>query len=326
MARHPLVLIVDYDPKNLKALTDLFCAHGYSVESVSDGMAAITAFKKNHPDIVLLEAMIPKKHGFEVCQEIKKLPEGKSTPVIIMTAVYKGRKYRSQAMHVHGCDEYVEKPCPPETILEIVTRFVPAPARALQGAGSSRSQRSFESSPGPDGERLGEVIPFPMGRSGRATVEYDDETEREIMSRLDEILPDTPLFESPSVYEPAPIAASAAAPAVDLSVEPEPIASPVTIEDTIEIDTATYADADVEAGSGPSSPARVPLDAAAVPSSKPADASAPQPEKDAQRSQRRTPSLEIIPPPKPKSNVLPVLLVSLGLSIAALVLYLLSLE
>jgi CheY-like chemotaxis protein len=113
MARHPLVLIVDYDPKNLRALSDLFRSHGYTVESASDGVVAVASFKKNKPDLLLLEAMIPKKHGFEVCQEIKKLPEGKSTPIIIMTGVYKGRKYRSQAMHVHGCDGTHRKPFAP---------------------------------------------------------------------------------------------------------------------------------------------------------------------------------------------------------------------
>src|SRR5881628_945260 len=125
MLRNPLVLLVDYDPKNLRALSDLLRSSGYRVETATDGISAMAVFREKHPDIVLLEAMIPKKHGFEVCQEIKKTPEGRATPVIIMTAVYKGRKYRTQAMHVHGCDEYVEKPCSPETLLEIVKRFVP---------------------------------------------------------------------------------------------------------------------------------------------------------------------------------------------------------
>src|SRR5437867_1590549 len=189
----PRVLIVDYDPQALRALRDLLIETGYQVDTAKDGIAAMASFKQNHPAVVLLEAMIPKKHGFEVCQEIKKTPEGRATPVIIMTAVYKGRKYRTQAMHVHGCDEYVERPCTPETLLEIVTRFVPpgTVARAMAVGGAQPSP----SSPPPTTERRGEVIPFPMERSSYTLPDIDDETEREIMSKLDEILPDTPIFD-----------------------------------------------------------------------------------------------------------------------------------
>jgi len=190
MSQIPKVLIVDYEPKALKSLSDLLGQSGYLVEVAKDGITALSVFKEYRPDIVLLEAMIPKKHGFEVCQEIKKSPKGKDTPVIIMTAVYKGRKHRSQAMHVHGCDEYVEKPCTPESILEIVKRFVPPGDVALalavgENASSSGSRLS---------ERLGEVIPFPADRTSYTLTDVDEDTEREIMSKLDEILPDTPMF------------------------------------------------------------------------------------------------------------------------------------
>ena len=79
----PRILVVDYDPKALKKLEDLFCESGYEVETAKDGVAALAAFRRSKPDVILLEAMIPRKHGFEVCQEIKKTPEGKSVPVII---------------------------------------------------------------------------------------------------------------------------------------------------------------------------------------------------------------------------------------------------
>jgi CheY-like chemotaxis protein len=191
MSGLPKVLIVDYEPRSLKSLRDLFTQSGYAVEIARDGLLALTMFKEHQPDIVLLEAMIPKKHGFEVCQEIKKSPEGKETPVIILTAAYKGRKHRSQAMHVHGCDEFIEKPCSPESILEIVKRFVPPGDVALALAVGGESASSGGQSP----ERLGEVIPFPAGRTSYTLPDLDDEAEREIMSKLDEILPDTPMFD-----------------------------------------------------------------------------------------------------------------------------------
>jgi CheY-like chemotaxis protein len=190
MSELPKVLIVDYEPRALKSLSDLLGKSGYIVEIAKDGITALSAYKEGRPDIVLLEAMIPKKHGFEVCQEIKKSPHGKDTPVIIMTAVYKGRKHRTQAMHVHGCDEYVEKPCTPESILEIVKRFVPPGDVALALAVGENSSSGARAS-----EKLGEVIPFPADRTSYTLTDVDDDTEREIMSKLDEILPDTPLFD-----------------------------------------------------------------------------------------------------------------------------------
>lgn len=217
MSDLPKVLIVDYEPKALKTLSDLLSQSGYLVDIAKDGIAALAAFKENQPDIVLLEAMIPKKHGFEVCQEIKKSPQGKDTPVIIMTAVYKGRKHRTQAMHVHGCDEYVEKPFTPESILEMVKRFVPpGDVMLARAVGENSSSSAGAASP----EKLGEVIPFPAGRTSYTLPDLDDDAEREIMSKLDEILPDTPMFNERRVSEEAEMASDAGA-LVDFDMETE---------------------------------------------------------------------------------------------------------
>lgn len=224
MSELPKVLIVDYEPKALKSLSDLLGQSGYAVEVAKDGLTALSLFKESQPDIVLLEAMIPKKHGFEVCQEIKKSPQGKDTPVIIMTAVYKGRKHRTQAMHVHGCDEYVEKPCTPESILEIVKRFVPPGDVALAFAVGENSS-SGAGSP----QRLGEVIQFPSDRSSYTLTDMDDETEREIMSKLDEILPDTPMFNERGVGGDHEMASAGAA-LVDFDLDAEIAGTAETVE------------------------------------------------------------------------------------------------
>lgn len=192
MTNFPKILIVDYDPRALKTLEDMFAESGYQTSVAKDGIAAIASFKEFKPDLILLEAMIPKKHGFEVCQEIKRTPEGKAVPILITTAVYKGRKYRTQAMHVHGCDEYIEKPCPPEQILEMVKRFVP-PGRVKRAVAAVAGGQAASQASG--NEKRGEVIPFPAGRSGHPGSALDDDAEAEIMSRLDQILPDTPLFD-----------------------------------------------------------------------------------------------------------------------------------
>ena len=152
------ILLIDYEPRSLERSRRPLAAAGYRVEVARDGLAGMEAFERIKPDLVLVEAMIPKKHGFEVCQDLKKTPQGKRTPILITTAVYKGRKYRSQALHLYGCDEYLEKPLPEEQLVTICARFLgdediagrlvrlqgmtaPAKAPAAAAAASARSRR-----------------------------------------------------------------------------------------------------------------------------------------------------------------------------------------
>ena len=121
---NPTVLLIDYEPASIEEIKGPLLAAGYNVEVVFDGLAGLQAFNDMKPDLVLIEAMIPKKHGFEVCQEIKKTPAGKNTPVVIATSIYKGRKYRNQALKNYGCDEYLEKPVASEKLMEVCRRYL----------------------------------------------------------------------------------------------------------------------------------------------------------------------------------------------------------
>ena len=118
------ILLVDYEPRSIQQIQGCLLGAGFHVEIVNDGVAALEKFQELKPNMVLLEAMLPKKHGFEVCQEMKATPEGKNTPVAIITGVYKGRRYRTQATHLYGCDEYIEKPVEDTTLVEICRRLM----------------------------------------------------------------------------------------------------------------------------------------------------------------------------------------------------------
>ena len=80
------------------------------------------------PDAVLIEAMIPKVSGFEVCQDIKKTRRGRQIPVILMTSVYKTRKYRDEAIHTYGADEYIELPMDDAQLVALIHRTLPQQA------------------------------------------------------------------------------------------------------------------------------------------------------------------------------------------------------
>src|SRR5262245_56740301 len=195
------VLLIDYEPRSIERFRDPLVGAGYTVEIATDGVSGIEAFHRLNPDMVLVEAMIPKKHGFEVCQELKRTPHGRGTPVLITTGVYKGRKYRTQALHIYGCDEYIEKPIAPEQLLEIVGRFLgPSSSGPSGGRNDSEPAGFSEGSSGSQGTSAQTVMPSTpqraISRSSEPTrpfalpgIVLAHDTEDEIMARLDAIMP-----------------------------------------------------------------------------------------------------------------------------------------
>lgn len=84
---HPVVLIVDDDITVRLLVRRCLEKVGFVVEEASDGEKALSSFENLHPDIVLLDVRMPGMDGFEVCEEIRKLPEGNLTPVLMVTGL-----------------------------------------------------------------------------------------------------------------------------------------------------------------------------------------------------------------------------------------------
>lgn len=103
------ILVVDYDQNSLAALQGALTKEGYEVVTAADGQAGWDKYNKESPDLVLMEAMLPKVHGFELCQRITSERNSQAT-VFIMTGVYKDRVYRTEALRTYGASEYFEKP------------------------------------------------------------------------------------------------------------------------------------------------------------------------------------------------------------------------
>jgi|GEM_PF-284907 len=103
------ILIIDYDQASLAALKATLSREGFNVVTAGDGQVGWEMFKSEEPDLVLMEAMLSKIHGFELCDRITKDPARK-VPVFIMTGVYKDRVYRTEALRTYGASEYFEKP------------------------------------------------------------------------------------------------------------------------------------------------------------------------------------------------------------------------
>ncbi|MFQ6107923.1 MAG: response regulator transcription factor [Candidatus Aminicenantales bacterium] len=113
------ILIVDFDVNSLHSLTDLFKSHGMEVVTATDGISAYEKFKEEKPDAVILEAMLPKLHGFDLTLKIFQETKGQ-IPVIILTGVYKGPQYKSEALRSFGASDYYEKPVDEKKLMDAV--------------------------------------------------------------------------------------------------------------------------------------------------------------------------------------------------------------
>lgn len=117
------ILIVDYDTKSIESLSKLFEAHKIQVVTAQDGVEAYEKFKADEPDLVLLEAMLPRLHGFDLAQKITHDSRGR-VPVIIVTAVYKGHQYRNEALRTFGVSDYFEKPYDQDKLMNRVLSLI----------------------------------------------------------------------------------------------------------------------------------------------------------------------------------------------------------
>ena len=102
------ILIVDDEPNIVISLEFLMKREGFAVSVAVDGEEALRKIAEIQPDLVLLDIMMPKKSGFEVCQEIRANPAWASIKVVMLTA--KGRDTEVQKGMALGADAYVTKP------------------------------------------------------------------------------------------------------------------------------------------------------------------------------------------------------------------------
>lgn len=119
------ILVVDDDTNICELLRLYLEKEGYVVKIVNDGVSAINAFKQENPDLTLLDIMIPKLDGWQVCREIRKFSD---KPIIMLTA--KGETFDKVLGLELGADDYVTKPFDTKEVVErikaVLRRTAPA--------------------------------------------------------------------------------------------------------------------------------------------------------------------------------------------------------
>ena len=105
------ILVVEDDPVNQMILSDFLAANGYHMVAASSGPEGIERFERDAPDLLLVDIQLPRKNGFELLREIKGRPEGKATPILLMSAVYNDRDQSSRTIQLGTlADGYLTKP------------------------------------------------------------------------------------------------------------------------------------------------------------------------------------------------------------------------
>ena len=113
------ILVVEFEENSLNSLYQTLKTEGFEVVTAKDGHEGLLKFESENPDLVIMEPMLLKLHGFDLCRKISK-DSRRKTPVIITTGFYKGDHYKSEAIETFGAAAFFEKPYDNKDLLNTV--------------------------------------------------------------------------------------------------------------------------------------------------------------------------------------------------------------
>ncbi len=131
----PVVLAVDDETTILRLYEGMLDPEKYRLETCERGDEALEMVRRHRPAVVLLDALLPGLHGFEVCRRIKQHDTLGGTGVILLSAAYRGWQMKADLMRQYGADDFIEKPFDIGYLLEQVGRLV------AEGKGRRNSAR-----------------------------------------------------------------------------------------------------------------------------------------------------------------------------------------
>ena len=102
------ILVVDDDPEIVTMLATRLSKRGYKVATANDGSSALDIAKRDKPDVVLLDVMMPGKSGWEVARALKQDPATQGTKIVMVSAI--GEKTNEITAPIYGADAHVDKP------------------------------------------------------------------------------------------------------------------------------------------------------------------------------------------------------------------------
>lgn len=123
------ILVVDDDPDMRETLQMILESGGYTVVMAEDGEQCLSKLKEEQPDLLILDLLMPRMDGFEVCKALKDPRHAKygHVPIIILSSVQEGvsqRRYELETGVQLDVDDYVEKPIESSVLLERVGKIL----------------------------------------------------------------------------------------------------------------------------------------------------------------------------------------------------------
>ncbi|MEW8027616.1 MAG: response regulator [Candidatus Thiodiazotropha sp.] len=116
------ILIVDDEPNIVLSVEYLMKREGYQVMTASDGQVAMEVIADTRPDLLILDVMMPRKNGFEVCREIRADPALSGLPILMLSA--KGREAEIKKGISLGADAYITKPFSTHDLVDKVNQLL----------------------------------------------------------------------------------------------------------------------------------------------------------------------------------------------------------
>ena len=116
------ILLVDDEPDILEFMEYNLKKENYDVVKASNGKEAINTAKKEHPDLILLDIMMPVMDGITACQQLRSMPEFKDTLIAFLTA--RNEDYSQIAGFDSGADDYITKPIKPKVLVSRISALL----------------------------------------------------------------------------------------------------------------------------------------------------------------------------------------------------------
>jgi len=127
MQKNYRILLVDDDPDFVTATRIVLESRSYQVVVAEEGNAGLEMARREKPDLILLDVIMPVKDGFSAAEQLKKDPELSAIPVVMLTSFgSKGQQTSIPASRGMGLEteDYLEKPVSPKDLLDCVSRFL----------------------------------------------------------------------------------------------------------------------------------------------------------------------------------------------------------
>jgi DNA-binding response OmpR family regulator len=119
-----VILVVDDEEDIRKLLKRLLADKGHRVVEADRGLLALRMVKEHTPDLIILDAMLPELHGFDIARRIKGSEKYGAIPIIMVSAVYRGWRIAEDLKTNYGIEEYIEKPFRITDVLKAVQRLL----------------------------------------------------------------------------------------------------------------------------------------------------------------------------------------------------------